>query len=299
MIPLQFALRRRMMMAGGLLPSGFTRLAWIKGTGTQYIDTGFIVNKSDNYALEIDGLFPSQTKVHQGANAYLQFYVSTNYGIRAGNESTVAVGNRNIVRIEYANQTEKLFIDGVQALSQSWASYTGVNVKLALFRMGDVNNGWFNDKPAQGTIYGYKVWKNNILVSECIPCLRNSDNVAGVYDVIREQFITNAGSGVFFTPDTVTYTVTTGYMPIAGLVTVNGLDLPANNSTTTYIVPSGAIIILRARADANIEMTITVDGTVVATAYPGQSVSYSYTVTKNCTVYASDSAAGQRSWLTT
>ena len=197
MIPLQFALRRRMMMCSGRLPAGYLQLEYIQGTGSQYIDTGFVVNKSDNYVLEIDGLFPSQTKVHQGANAYLQFYVSTNYGIRVSNESTVAVGNRNIVRIEYANQTEKLFIDGIQVLSQSWASYTGVNVKLALFRMGDVNNGWFNDNPAQGTIYGYKVWKNNILVSECVPCVRNSDNVAGVYDVIREQFIANAGSGAF------------------------------------------------------------------------------------------------------
>lgn len=298
MIPLQFALRRRMMMAKGLLPSGFTRLAWIKGTGTQYIDTGFIVNKPDNYVLEIDGLFPSQAKAHQGANAYLQFYVSTNYGIRVGNESTVAVGNRNIVRIAYANQTEKLFIDGVQVLSQSWASYAGVDVKLALFRMGNVNNGWYDDKPAQGTIYGYKVWKNNILVSECIPCVRNSDNVAGAYDVIREQFIAPI-NGMFFTPDTTAYTVTVNNVEAAGLVTVNGLDLPVSNSTTIYTVPSGAPIILRARNEGTDRLNITVDGAVVASALPGQSVSYRYTVTKNCTVYTSSSAVGERSWITT
>lgn len=198
MIPLQFALRRRMMMVGGLLPSGYTRVDYIQGTGSQYIDTGFVVNKSDNYALEIDGLFPSQAQTYQGCNGYMQFFVSSKYGI--SNESSISVGNRDTVRIAYANQTATLTVNGSQAESKSWASYSGANVKLGVLRMGDTNNGWFSGGAASGTIYGYKVWTNNILVSECVPCVRNSDNVAGVYDVIREQFITNAGSGAFKFP---------------------------------------------------------------------------------------------------
>ena len=194
----QFALRRRMMMAKGLLPNGYTQVDYIQGTGSQYIDTGFLVNKNDNYVLEIDGLFPSQAQVYQGCNGYMQFITSSKYGISG--DSSVAVGNRNTVRVEYANQIEKLFVDGVQIESKSWSTYSGVNVKLGVLRMGDVNNDWFNGGAASGTIYGYKVWKNNILVSECVPCVRNSDGVAGMYDVIREQFITNAGSGAFKFP---------------------------------------------------------------------------------------------------
>lgn len=195
MIPLQFALRRRMMRQTSLLPSGYTLVDYIQSTGSQYIDTGFVVNKSDNYVLEVDGLFPSQAQVYQGCNGYMQFFVSSKYGI--SNESSISVGNRDTVRIAYANQTATLTVNGSQAESKSWASYSGANVKLGILRMGDVNNGWFNGGAASGTIYGYKAWKNNILVSECVPCVRNSDNVAGVYDVIREQFITNAGSGAF------------------------------------------------------------------------------------------------------
>ena len=199
MIPLQFALRRRMMMmAGGLLPSGYTQVNYIQGTGSQYIDTGFVVNKSDNYALEIDGLFPSQAQTYQGCNGYMQFFVSSKYGI--SNESSISVGNRDTVRIAYANQTATLTVNGSQAESKSWASYSGANVKLGILHLGDANNGWFNSGAVSGTIYGYKVWKNNILVSECVPCVRNSDGVAGMYDVIREQFITNAGSGAFKFP---------------------------------------------------------------------------------------------------
>lgn len=177
------------------LPTEYQEVEYIQSSGTQYIDTGFVVNKSDSYVLEIDGLFPSQAQAYQGCNGYMQFITSSKYGISG--DSSVAVGNRNTVRVEYANQTEKLFVDGAQIESKSWSAYDGSDVKLALFRLGDINNGWFTGTIAQGTIYGYKVWKNNILVSECVPCVRNSDNVAGVYDIIREQFITNVGSGVF------------------------------------------------------------------------------------------------------
>lgn len=155
MIPLQFALRRRMMMAGGLLPNGYTQVDYIQGIGSQYIDTGFVVNKPDNYVLEIDGLFPSQAQAYQGCNGYMQFITSSKYGISG--DSSVAVGNRNTVRVEYANQTEKLFVDGAQIESKSWSAYNGANVKLGILRLGDVNNGWFNGTVAQGTIYGYKI----------------------------------------------------------------------------------------------------------------------------------------------
>lgn len=177
------------------LPQGYQEVEYIEGSGTQYIDTGFVVNKSDNYVLEIDGLFPSQAQAYQGCNGYMQFFVGSKYGI--SNESSISVGNRDTVRIAYANQTATLTVNGSQAESKSWASYSGANVKLGVLRMGETNNGWFNGGAASGTIYGYKVWKDEVLVSDCIPCVRNSDNVAGVYDVIREQFITNVGSGVF------------------------------------------------------------------------------------------------------
>ena len=177
------------------LPQGYQEVEYIESSGTQYIDTGFVVNKSDSYVLEIDGLFSSQSQAYQGCNGYMQFYVSTVYGISA--DSTKAVGNRDIVKIAYTNQTAVLSVNGIQIESKSWASYSGADVKLGVLRMGDTNNGWFSGGAASGTIYGYKVWKDEVLVSDCIPCVRNSDNVAGVYDVIREQFITNAGSGIF------------------------------------------------------------------------------------------------------
>ena len=285
MIPLQFALRRRMMMAGGLLPGEYTQVEYIQGTGSQYIDTGFVVNKSDNYVLEIDGLFSSQEKAYQGCNGYMQFFTSNKYGINA--DSSVAVGNRNIVRIEYANQTEKLFIDGAQIDSQLWSAYNGSNVKLGILRLGDVYNGWFTGPIAQGMIYGYKVWKNNILVSECVPCVRNSDNVAGVYDVIREQFITNAGTGTFFIPgeEITAWTVTLTGNHIKS--TVNNCIVYGDTEYTTgsFAVVDGEVIrVYWSNRDETRNGIVKLNDTLVAGGVLGQKGYYSYTVSSNCVI---------------
>lgn len=60
-----------MMRKQTCLPSEHTQVDYIQGTGSQYIDTGFLVNKSDNYVLEIDGLFPSQSQAYSGGNEYI------------------------------------------------------------------------------------------------------------------------------------------------------------------------------------------------------------------------------------
>ena len=177
------------------LPTEYQEVEYIQSSGTQYIDTGFVVNKSDSYVLEIYGLFPSQAQAYQGCNGYMQFFVSSKYGIN--NESSISVGNRDTVRIAYANQTATLTVNGSQVESKSWASYSGVNVKLGVLRMGDTNNSWFNGGAASGTIYGYKLWKDEVLVSDCIPCYRKSDNIVGLYDLVNGVFYTNAGTGNF------------------------------------------------------------------------------------------------------
>lgn len=286
MIPLQFALRRRMMMAGGLLPSGYTRVDYIQGTGSQYIDTGFVVNKSDNYALEIDGLFPSQAQTYQGCNGYMQFFVSSKYGI--SNESSISVGNRDTVRIAYANQTATLTVNGSQAESKSWASYSGANVKLGVLRMGDINNGWFSGSAASGTIYGYKVWKDGILVSECIPCRRKSDGVLGVYDAIQKIFITNSGTGTFVAPgeEVTTWTVTlTGSHTKSSMVNNYIVYGDIEYTSGSFTVADGEIIrVYWSNRDETTNGIVKLNGTIVAGGVSFKTGYYSYTVSSNCTI---------------
>lgn len=43
---------------------------------------------------------------------------------------------------------------------------------------------------AEATIYSAEFYRNQILVCKPIPCFRNSDNVAGFYDIVNNRFLT-------------------------------------------------------------------------------------------------------------
>ena len=48
-------------------------------------------------------------------------------------------------------------------------------------------------------LYYFNLFYNNNIIRKMIPALRNSDNVAGLYDLVNNEFYTNAGTGTFIT----------------------------------------------------------------------------------------------------
>ena len=46
-------------------------------------------------------------------------------------------------------------------------------------------------------LYKLKMWTDDILVRDFIPCYRKSDNVVGMYDLVNGKFYTNEGTGEF------------------------------------------------------------------------------------------------------
>ena len=47
-------------------------------------------------------------------------------------------------------------------------------------------------------VYYFKYYdKNDALICDLYPCYRKSDGVIGMYDKVRNLFLTNAGSGSF------------------------------------------------------------------------------------------------------
>ena len=46
-------------------------------------------------------------------------------------------------------------------------------------------------------LYGCKIWDDDILVRNFVPCYRVSDNKPGLYDLVNDEFLTNSGTGEF------------------------------------------------------------------------------------------------------
>ena len=160
-----------------------TLLEYITATGTQYIDTGLVVNKSDSYRMVLDTDLTSSEN-YAGCNGYMQF------------QANVGEGTRSTIDITYKNITETITVNGTQKSSQSWSSYNGVNVKLGIFKMGDANNTWFNGAPQSGKLYSCKIYKDDVLVRDMIPAKDEVGN-AGLYDKVEGKFHYNSGTGVF------------------------------------------------------------------------------------------------------
>lgn len=182
------------------LPTEYQEVEYIQSSGTQYIDTGYIVNASDTISWEFTAMIPSQSEseAYMGANGYLQFHV-TSSGVGVSTLNASGLGAKKTFRIDFSNSVTQLYIDNTLVETKNWSgSYNGTSVKLGIFKLGDAGNGWHTTtSPVSCTLYEYAINIGGNEVSRCVPCYRKADNVAGLYDLVNNVFYTNAGSGVF------------------------------------------------------------------------------------------------------
>lgn len=73
------------------------------------------------------------------------------------------------------NQTSSMILFGIRNYGNSVTPFGAYNMK----------------------VYRLKLYENNILVREYVPCYRISDNVIGLYDSVNKVFYPNNGTGAF------------------------------------------------------------------------------------------------------
>lgn len=187
------------------IPNEYEEVEYIECTGTQYINTGIKVNSSTSrYETKIN---PSSVSVTSGIfgtrnnnlgadlssmNVFiingvfrLDWLVGSGYSeinISPNTEYTISItrGLATINNVDYTSEQT-----------------TSVN-SLYTFYIGNFNNaGRPYSNGFLGKIYYSKLYNNNILVFDGVPCYRKSDNVAGLYDLVNNVFYTNQGTGNF------------------------------------------------------------------------------------------------------
>ena len=189
----------------GKLPSEYQQVEYIESTGTQYIDTGINVNTTTSrYETKINpslvsgtmGIFGTRNYISSNSSSMNVFIINGAFrldwltgagdysvnNISSNTEYTISItrGLATINNVDYTSAATTS-IDG---------SYT--------FYVGNFNNaGSVYSNGFSGKIYYSKLYNNNILVFDGVPCYRKSDNVIGMYDLVTNTFFTNAGTGVF------------------------------------------------------------------------------------------------------
>ena len=189
------------------LPAGFTQLAYIESTGTQYIDTGIVPQGNEVFNLGIKYI----TKPSSG---YMQFF-----GTRQGAQLTattncwLGVNDSNYMYVRFGtvnpsqaiimtpgsdyNITVNLPNDTIYVNNASY-SFSGSTVS-GITR--SIYLGLMNTDSGLGTsgTAGYKkftITRNGSVVFNGVPA-KDSNGVLGMYDTVTNTFKTNIGSGTF------------------------------------------------------------------------------------------------------
>lgn len=214
------ARKKRLMMLmaqSGGLPLGYTRVEYIEGTGTQYID---IDSTMKEYEWEIEARITGTSSVQRcmtgyygdsdaQANAIMQN--ATYFYILRRNGSSSSTNDAYVNTSVFIN--EKLTFKCYKKYAEivvpagSTARYAKNNTELAtlheipvsLFRCG-AGNSTYTGRRMVARFYYAKFILNDRIAYELVPCIRNSDGVAGVFDLIGRQFYTNSGTGEFIIP---------------------------------------------------------------------------------------------------
>lgn len=189
------------------LPDGYTMLSYIEGTGTQYINTGFKPNQNTRLILDIDiGSQPSYPTALFGSrngdtasNASFVIFIMTASQFRTDFGS--ATVNANISTSgRFLIDTNKAICNINGTLYENTNTTFQSDYTLSILTENDPSG--YDTRITKGKIYSCKIYDNDILIRDYIPCL-NSSNVAGLYDLINGVFYGDASGGTFISGEVV------------------------------------------------------------------------------------------------
>lgn len=175
------------------LPSGYTKLAYIQSTGTQYVDTG--IKPDQTYTLEVK--YQTAQTSAGGIAVSDQNWQSNGFGIWCnavafGNQTSQDVTLYGADPIEAVLNQSGLIVNGEQAWAPAAATFTAAaNMTICALN----RNGSISEK-LTGKIYYVRLLSNGQAVRDFVPCIDPSGAV-GLYDLVGQQFYGNAGTGTF------------------------------------------------------------------------------------------------------
>lgn len=180
------------------MPFGYTRLAYVQSTGTQFIETNIVPSLNHGFKVRFQPSDLNGDNIYIGcATSGSQYWGGETYNaahaymwnMGAPVSGTVFVGQTYTTSLNYKND-RKFIVDGVVAASLSAVSITTTPIRIFGFNNGSTSFLF------RGKIFGVEITLNGELVNDFVPCIKD-DGEVGLYDLVGQQFYGNAGTGVF------------------------------------------------------------------------------------------------------
>ena len=200
-------LRRRAMYRNLELPTGYQRCKFLKKSGTAYIDTGIIPDKSMDYDVVFDVestyqgslyVFGSDSSYQNGFNLGCDF--RNEDGIRFCKFYTLNYYKTNIKLnsgVQYSVQiSENRFAVNSKVFSAGSGSYVCAH-SLILFGTNRTGKAMVNSTYCRNLrIYSFTISKDGNKIMNLIPALDRKSTPC-MYDSVSKQTFYNAGTGKF------------------------------------------------------------------------------------------------------
>ena len=201
-----------------MMKKKYTRLEYIESTGTQWINTGITASqdlrvKTKIYSKSTNNQSVFCSRSSQGSNNFalllVNDYFRPCYDTKYSNSNKTFSIN-TLYDIDF--NKNNFYVDGELIKTFTYNTFSNdVSMKIA----NSINTG---EIYYIGRIYPIQIYKNDILVCDLIPVIRNSDNEIGMLDRVSGIFRTNRGTGKFRVPNEVGYTVVGSPTIVDGVV---------------------------------------------------------------------------------
>lgn len=184
------SLRRRLLMQDYSLPQAYTELNFISFDGNGYCLTDYLIKSDDRVEyrsraskLVDNGLFGVNSTA--GESFYI-FYDGRN--VVAAHGETSATSSNCIVYTprDFIYQNSMLYEAGNNKITAF--STAAFKSKQPMY-IGAINNGGTPDYPFNGMVYYFRIYNNSgKLLRSYVPCTRNSDGKAGLFELVYQKF---------------------------------------------------------------------------------------------------------------
>lgn len=172
----------------------YTKLEYIRSTGTQYIDTLLVPNKNTKILLgvsDVSGTVSSEggllgAYTDWALNSFL-LYIANGIRWTYNGELILTSDATSYHDIELYRKSCK--IDGNIISSDTTDISSQINTNLTIFKGGS--------RLSNMKLYYFKIYNGEELIMDFIPVKRNEDNIICLYDKVTKQYFTNQGTGNF------------------------------------------------------------------------------------------------------
>lgn len=182
------------------LPSGYTRHSYIYGDGSAYINTGISGNATWVVIFQADSGQTAKFIVAQGNSAGQYFGEMSTGNLGFSTSSTQYVASSSVsptskfcASVLFGGDRTAATINGYGIYRNGSVTRTGV---FALFSLTSTGTSII-----AGKMWAADAWVGNSHTFHGIPCTRNSDNKAGLYDTVSKAFFPSSSSSDFTAGD--------------------------------------------------------------------------------------------------